>query len=225
MKIKQDRASRTYELQVCVISAGGGCSPRPPPRCHPLHTPQSPTVLNLFLRTCPSSLSPSRRGLQCPWCPKPDRPVVSATPPLFPGLFPAPSLAMTYPSLTHLLSLLIPSPLLCCSPTPTSGCSPHLSSSRTSNFSALPTGPSDLRASLLAKHPLWLLWGLRFQAGVTRATPALPGPPPSTLDAHLQGMWSSRLTCDLGMSVSFLKIFTYFIYMVMLGLRCSMWNL
>lgn len=34
MKIKQDRASRTYELQVCQ-----GASPAPPPRCYRHGTP------------------------------------------------------------------------------------------------------------------------------------------------------------------------------------------
>ena len=58
MKIKQDRASRTYELQVCVIWGGGVCSPGLPPRRHPLHTPQNLIGLNIFLRTCSSSLAP-----------------------------------------------------------------------------------------------------------------------------------------------------------------------
>lgn len=110
----------------------------------------------------------------------------------FPGLFPAPSPGHDLSIPSHLLSPLNPfsPPLL--QPHPYIWLfSPPVFISHFQFFSPSHWS-SDLRASLLAKHPLWLLWGLRFQAGVTRATPALPGPPPSTLDAHLQEMWSPR---------------------------------
>ena len=119
MKIKQDRASRTYELQVCVIwGRGWGCSPRPPPRCHPLHTPQSPTGLNIFLRTCSSSLAPSQRGRQCPWCPEPDHPVVSALPSPLPAHDLSIPHAPALPLNPFSPALLQPHPYICCSSPP-----------------------------------------------------------------------------------------------------------
>ena len=58
MKIKQDRASRTYELQVCVTSGGGGVFSRTPSQTpSPPHSqePDRPQHLppNLLLLSCP----------------------------------------------------------------------------------------------------------------------------------------------------------------------------
>lgn len=76
MKIKQDRASRAYELQVCVWEggrAGGRCSPGTPPRrhppSHPSHSaePSWPKHLrpNLPLLPCPfPEMSPRVPGVQ-----------------------------------------------------------------------------------------------------------------------------------------------------------------
>lgn len=143
MKIKQDRASRTYELQVwggeglqphlraaCVC---GGDSPDPHADPIPHGTPrtqQSPSGLIVFLPTC--SPSPALLPGEAPRCRQglePDTPVALASPPLFPGLFSAPSLAMIHQSPTPpppfdlcFYHLLLP-PLLCHhSPTPTPGC-------------------------------------------------------------------------------------------------------
>ena len=41
MKIKQDRASRTYELQVCVIWGGGGVLPDSLPDAIPSTLPRT----------------------------------------------------------------------------------------------------------------------------------------------------------------------------------------
>lgn len=184
MKIKQDRASRTYELQVCVISGGGGCSPGLPPRRHTLHTPKNLTGLSIFLRTCTSSLALSQRGLQCPWCHEPDRPVVSATPPLFPGLFPAPSLAMTYLSPIHLLSLLIPSPLHCCSPTSISGCSSppvfisHFQFFSPSHWSLRSEGITSCQTPAMAPLGSQITsWGHQGNSSTSWATSEHPGCP------------------------------------------------
>lgn len=57
MKIKQDRASRTYELQVCVIWGGGVFSRTPSQTPSPPHSPEPdrPQHLppNLLLLSCP----------------------------------------------------------------------------------------------------------------------------------------------------------------------------
>lgn len=127
MKIKQDRASRTYELQVC----GGPPDPTPGPIPHGTpQTQQSPYGFRVCPQTCclPTlRLGEIPKGLRCP---EPDSPGVLASPPLFLGLFSAPSLALIhqFPPTPAPLGLrfshLLP-PLLLChqSPTPMSGCS------------------------------------------------------------------------------------------------------
>lgn len=156
MKIKQDRASRTYELQVCV----SGDSLRPLPRCHLHCTPQIQQIsAGLMSFSKPAPFPVSLLG------DAPVFPVSRARHPAdvglassFPGLLPVRSLAMTCQSPTHLFSLLIPAippaSLHCHSHAPTTGCSSLPFSPSDSSFSALPTGPPDL----MARHPPWLLW-------------------------------------------------------------------
>lgn len=107
MKIKQDRASRTYELQVCV-----GNSSRPPLRRHPHctpQTPQSPAGLIFSSKTAPfptSLLGDTPKYLE------PDTPMVSVSPPLPLVSCLYPPWLVTHHCPTHLLSLLIPCPML-----------------------------------------------------------------------------------------------------------------
>lgn len=172
MKIKQDRASRTYELQVCVDS------PRPPPSRHPPLRPSDstePSWSHVFLQTS-FSCSHSWRCPQMSPVSRARHPGVVGLTSSFPGLLLVPSLAMTHqtphPPALPLNPLFHPPPLLHHhSHTPTSGRSSFLSSPSASSFSALPTGPPNL----MAKHPPWLLWDLRLQAGITGAALKPPG--------------------------------------------------
>lgn len=107
MKIKQDRASRTYELQVCV-----GISPGPPLRRHPHCTPQtrqSPSSLMCFSKPAPF---PASLLGDTPKCPEPDTPMVLVSPPLPLVSYLYPPWFVTQQCPTHLLSLLIPCPVL-----------------------------------------------------------------------------------------------------------------
>lgn len=145
MKIKQDRASRTYELQVCV---SGGLSKTP--------DAISTAPLSSQLASC---LFPNLPLFPCPFFPvsrarHPDDAGLAAS---FPGLLPAPSLAMTCQPPTRLFSLLIPCsfrPLLAIATATPPQLVPPSCSHPVTRFSALPTGPPDL----MAKHPPWLLW-------------------------------------------------------------------
>lgn len=69
MKIKQDRASRTYELQVWGAGGGRWGSPGPPPRRHLLPHPSHWSLPpNLPLLPCPFPEMPPRvPGVQSEW--------------------------------------------------------------------------------------------------------------------------------------------------------------
>lgn len=67
MKIKQDRASRTYELQVCMRGSRPDAAPHGAPQ-----TPRSPAGLGIFLQTSSSSLPFSGDAPKCLQCPEPD---------------------------------------------------------------------------------------------------------------------------------------------------------
>lgn len=144
MKIKQDRASRTYELQVCV-----GNSPGPPLRRHPHCTPQtrqSPSSLMCFSKPAPF---PASLLGDTPKCPEPDTPMVLVSPPLPLVSYLYPPWFVTQQCPTHLLSLLIPCPVVATA-TPTHLVVPP-SCPHPAPFSALPIGSPHQMAR---HHPL-----------------------------------------------------------------------
>lgn len=127
MKIKQDRASRTYELQVC----GGPPDPTPGPIPHGTpQTQQSPYGFRVCHQTCSSSYPASWRDPQGSLVSRTRQPRGIGLTPSFSWSLLGPSLALTHQSpptpapLDLCFSHLLP-PLLLChqSPTPMSGCS------------------------------------------------------------------------------------------------------
>lgn len=98
MKIKQDRASRTYELQVCVCEGLSHTPTQPRFPTAPLRLSRAHLASASSSKPAPPPTSLLGDACKCLQCPEPDTPVSSASSPLFLGLFSAPSLAVIHQS-------------------------------------------------------------------------------------------------------------------------------